>query len=132
MTKGHRFLVAITILNGAFAMLSASQARQVNAAPEPAQVLRGRGLEIVDDNGRVRASIKIHPADPNVRMPDGTTQEESAVLRLVNPDGRPGVKLASSDRAAGLALIARQGDYIQVFADGIKVTRDHRERAAWP
>ena len=132
MTKGQRFLVAITILNGAFAVLSASQAQRASAAPDVPPVLRGRGLEIMDDSGRVRASIKIHPADPTVRMPDGKTQEESVVLRLVNPDGRPSVKLAGSDSTAGLALIARQGDYLQVFADGIKVTQEHRQRAAWP
>ena len=108
--------------------------RRNERAPHPRlpPVLRGRGLEIVDDNGRVRASIKIHLADPQDRMPDRTTQEESVVLRLINPDGRPGVKVASSEHAAGLAMIAKQGDYIQVFSDGIKVTKDHRQRAAWP
>lgn len=118
MTKGQRFLVAITILNGAFAMVSISQAQRASAASDVAPVLRGRMLEVVDDRGRVRASIKV--------------QEDSVVLRLINPDGRPGVKLAGSDHTAGLALIARQGDYLQVFSDGIKVTKEHRQRAAWP
>jgi hypothetical protein len=80
----------------------------------------------------VRASIKVHPADPKVQMPDGTPQEDSVVLRLIATDGRPGVKLAGSDSNAGLALVARQGDYLQVFADGIKVTKDHKARATWP
>jgi len=26
----------------------------------------------VDDHGRVRASIAVYPADPKVKMPDGT------------------------------------------------------------
>ena len=132
MTKAQRFLVAITILNGAFAVGSMSQAQRASAAGDATPVLRGRGLEIVDDAGRVRASIKLHPADPKVRMPDGTTQEESVVLRLVNSDGRPSVKLGGSDSSAGMALIARQGDYLQVFADGIKMTKEHKARAAWP
>jgi hypothetical protein len=61
-----------------------------------------------------------------------TTQEDSVVLRLVNPDGGPGVKLASSQHRVGLALIARQGDYLQIFGDGVKVTKDFKQRAAWP
>jgi hypothetical protein len=32
-------------------------------------VLRGRGLEIIDDEGRARASIKLQPASV---LPDGT------------------------------------------------------------
>ncbi len=95
-------------------------------------VLRGKMLEIVDDHGRVRASIKIHPADASVTMPNGKPQAESVVLRLVNADGGPGVKLALSENSVGLALIERQGDYIQVFADGVKVTKDGRPRATWP
>jgi hypothetical protein len=31
-------------------------------------VLRGRALEIVDDRGRVRASIKVHSANPKVTI----------------------------------------------------------------
>jgi len=89
-------------------------------------------LEIVDDNGRVRASIKVHPADPSLTMPNGKPQADSVVLRLINADGGPGVKLALSENSVGLALIERQGDYIQVFADGVKVTKDGRPRATWP
>jgi hypothetical protein len=132
MTTSQRFLIAITLLNGAFTLLSVSQVQHANAAGDGAGVLRGRGLEIVDESGRVRASIKVHPADPKVRMPDGTTQTDSAVFRLINPDGRPGVKLGTSENNAGIAFIARQGDYLQVFADGVKLTRDGRQQAAWP
>ena len=35
-------------------------------------VLRGRALELVDDHGRLRAEIKVLPAQPTLRMPDGT------------------------------------------------------------
>ena len=132
MTRSQRFVVAMTVLNGTFTLISVSQLQVASAASDAAPVLRGRSLEIVDEAGKVRASIKVHPADPRARMPDGSPTSDSAVLRLINPDGRPGVKIASSEKEAGLAFIASQGNYIQVFADGVKVTKDHKQLAVWP
>jgi hypothetical protein len=129
MMKTHAILAAITVLNAAFAVVSISQAQGAAAAPD---VVRAKKLEIVDDNGRVRASIQVHTPDPRARMPDGSPQEESVVLRLINGDGKPGVKLAASDHHVGLALIAEQGNYIQVFTEGVKVTHDFKLRASWP
>src|SRR5262249_48962751 len=83
-------------------------------------VLRGRALEIIDDEGRVRASIVVHPADA-VAAPAGST----AILRLVDEDGRPSVKLATTRQAGGgLALVAEQGNYVQLNGHGIAVTKD--------
>jgi hypothetical protein len=128
-----RFLIAISVLNVACTAVSVSQLPGANAARATvSDVVRTRHLEILDADGRVRASITVHPANPDVRLPDGTTQEDSVVLRLVNTDGGPGVKLSSSQHNVGLALIARQGDYLQVFGDGVQVTKDFKQRAAWP
>ena len=133
MTKTQRFLMAISALNVACSAVLVSQLAHGNASrAEVSDVVRTRHLEVVDAGGHVRASITVHPANPDVHMPDGTTQEDSVVLRLVNPDGGPGVKLASSQHHVGLALIARQGDYLQIFGDGVKVTKDFKQRAAWP
>jgi len=133
MTTTQRFLIAISALNVACTAVSVSQLPHADAArAQVSDVVRTRHLEVVDTDGRVRASITVHPANPDVRMPDGTTQEDSVVLRLVNPDGGPGVKLASSQNNVGLALIAKQGDYLQVFGDGVRVTKDFKQRAAWP
>ena len=134
MTKIPPFLVAITLLNVACASVSLSQLPGVKAATsaDVTPVLRTRQLEVVDERGRVRASIIVHPANPGARMPDGSPQEESVVLRLVNGDGRPGVKLASGEHNAGLALVHSQGNYLQVFGNGVKVTKDGHERAQWP
>ena len=125
----NRFLIAITLLNTACAGVSISQVAPAVASSDTASVLRARVLEIVDDKGRVRASIKVHPAE---RMPDGSSHEDTAVLRLITPEGKPGVKLAASEATAGMALTAEQGNYIQVFTDGVKLTKDGRQRAAWP
>jgi hypothetical protein len=126
MKATRRLLIAVSVLNVACAAVSVSQLPRADAAAagEISEVLRTRQLQVVDASGHVRASIIVHPAKAG--------EEEAVVLRLVNVDGRPGVKLAISQTTAGLALIDRQGDYLQVFGGGIKVTKDHRERATWP
>ena len=81
-------------------------------------VLRARGLEIVDDRGRVRASIKLHPANPKVKMPNGKTQQETVILRLIDQNGRPSVKLACSINGAGV-MVANESDpgYARIMSD---------------
>ncbi len=82
--KLQRLLIALTIVNLALLMLSPGRSRPV-VGQEVAPVLRGRSLEIVDDHGRVRASITVYPADPAVKMPDGTTgYPETVLLRLLS------------------------------------------------
>ena len=114
-----RHLVALTVLN--LGLLAFSLARPASSAgPEAAPVLRGRGLEIVDDQGRVRASITILPADPKAAMPDGTVgSPETVLLRLINTQGRPNVKIAATERGAG-QLLAAEADpaYVQILAEG--------------
>ena len=132
MRPSQRFLVAITVLNVAITAVSLSQLPQAQAAAEPAPVLRGRALEIVDERGRIRASIQVHPADPRVKLPDGRTQAEAVVLRLVNAEGGPGVKIASAQNDAGMALIVGQGNYLQLSTGGLRVTRESKLQAAWP
>ena len=83
-------------------------------------MLRGRALEIVDDRGRVRASIKVFPADPTVKMPDGTTgYPETVLLRLINSKGGPNVKLGAGEDGAGLVLGGESNPtHVQVLARG--------------
>ena len=119
-----RLLVGLTAIN--ILMLAASLAQTGAAAMAQGSlpVLRGRGLEIVDDAGRVRASISILPADPNVKMPDGTTgTTETVLLRLINSKGRPNIKIAAHERGAG-TLVAGESDptWVQTLAEGGKTT----------
>jgi len=59
--KTHRFVVVLTLLN--LALLIFTLARLHPAlAQGTAPVLRARALEIVDEQDRVRASIKVVPA----------------------------------------------------------------------
>lgn len=136
--RHQRLLVAITALNLLLLAFSLAQARAVVAGgAEP--VLRGRGLEIVDDRGRVRASITILPADPTVKMPDGTVgYPETVLLRLIDSKGGPNVKLGATERGAGL-LLGGESDptYVQILAEGPStslklINKDGRERVIKP
>ena len=84
------------------AVLTFSLARTDTAGAQGvAPVLRGRALEIVEDRGRVRASITLFPANPRAKMPDGTTgYPETVLLRLISSAGRPDVKIAATERGA--------------------------------
>jgi hypothetical protein len=81
-------------------------------------VLRGSALELVDEQGRVRAEIKILPADPDVKMPDGTRgYPESVLLRLIDSKGSPNVKLGASEDGSGIVLGGEKG-YAQILSRG--------------
>jgi hypothetical protein len=118
--KIQRILIALTVINLGLSVFLLAQIRRVDAGSiesrgaespgvEPATalpVLRGSSLEIVDDQGRVRASIKIHPGDPNFKWPDGKIgYPETVMFRLIDPKGRPEVKLGASVEGGGLGLI---------------------------
>lgn len=80
-----------------------------SAQPTPG-MLRGSGLEIVDAQGRPRATITIQPPA------DGAT--ETVLLRLIQPSGQPAVKIAASVTGAGLSFVG--GDdisYVILNAD---------------
>ena len=133
-----KLLVALSILNVVLLMLSLMRLDAATAT-DAAPVLRGRALEIVDAHGRVRASISVMPAEPELRMPDGTTgYPETVLLRLITSEGRPNVKLATTEDGAGLGLGgAANPTYVQVLARGgttsLKLTdRDGRERLIKP
>ena len=114
----QRFLIALTVVN--VATLAISLARPGAAADDVAPVLRGRALQIVDDRGRVRASITVFPANPAVKLPDGTAgYPETVLLRLINSKGGPNVKLAATEDGAGLVLGGESNPtHVQVLARG--------------
>src|SRR3989442_10500758 len=101
MMKTQQLLVALTVANAAMLAYSLAHPHRT-AAQDIAAVLRGRALEIVDDHGRVRAEIKVSPAQPTFKIPDGTTgYPESVLLRLFTAQGDPNVKLSAPEDGAG-------------------------------
>ena len=103
--KTQRLLYVLTAVNLVLLAFLLARIRSVEAGADAA-VLRGSGLEIVDDQGRVRASIKMHPANDTFKMPDGTTgYPETVIFRLITSDGKPRVKLSTSAQGSGLMLL---------------------------
>jgi hypothetical protein len=115
--KAQRTLALLTVVNLAILVWSLSALRPA-AAQAPPAVLRGRGLEIVDDQGRVRATITVLPAGTSEK---GDRYAETVLLRLITERGRPSVKLAASEEAAGMSLSGPTGThdtYVIVEAKG--------------
>jgi hypothetical protein len=102
--KVQRFLIALTVLNFGLLLFLLAQVKRVDADSVPA-VLRARQLEILDDQGRIRASIRLHPADKTGKGSNGKPYPESVMLRLIDAEGRPFVKLGGSEQGAGLGLV---------------------------
>ncbi len=116
--RAHRAIVALVIIN--LVLLTVQLAHARPTAPDPvAPVLRGRALELVDEHGRVRAEIKVLPAQPDVKMPDGTTgMPETVQLRLINSAGSPHVKLVAPEDGSALVLGGERGAYVQIRSRG--------------
>ena len=90
-----RLPLLLTLINlGLFVWLVA-QAGRVTAQDGVTPVLRGRALEIVDEQGRVRASITRYP------QPGGTFNDV-VIFRLHDRTGRPLVKLDTHETTGGV------------------------------
>jgi hypothetical protein len=116
--KAQGYLIAVTAVN----LVLAGCLLRPHAAPAQGQVqaqgdgvapvLRGRALEIVDEQGKVRASITVYP-------PSERVEKSTVVLRLIDPNGRPEVKIAASEKGGVMSLVG-ESDTMQVLlqADG--------------
>jgi hypothetical protein len=108
--KSQRVLTVLTLVNlGILIFLIMHRTAPVEAS-SPATVLRARALEIVDAQGKLRASLQVIPEGPS-RRPDGSPAEQSGtvhpeavVFRLIRPDGRPSVKIATTEQGSGIDL----------------------------
>jgi len=134
----QRFLIALTVVNAAMLMFSLVRPGAAGG-PGIASVLRGRALEIVDSRGQVRASITVFPADPTVKMPDGTIgYPETVLLRLISSKGRPNVKIAATERGSAMVLGGESDPtYVQILAEGPStslklINKDGREQLIKP
>src|SRR5260221_3114112 len=123
-----RWLMIVTILN--LGLLAALIVRPLVAgeAGTAAPTLRAQGLDIVDAQGRVRASIHVVPAGP-ARYADGTIQKdaqpapETVLFRLIRPDGRPTVKIGTTERGSAMTLGGGvDPTYIVVNSHGCEVS----------
>jgi hypothetical protein len=85
-----------------------------------APVLRGRALEIVDEQDRVRAMIAVMPPS----TVDGKDYPETVLLRLIDPKSGPLVKISAAVDGSGLMLTDDTDRGVLVYArDGNGVVR---------
>jgi hypothetical protein len=108
--NGSRLLVAITAVNIGVLLIGIAQHAgpsfaQGAAADAPA-VVRARAFELVDAQGRVRATLNVLAATTSAA---GDRSEETVLLRLITERGRPSVKIAASEQAAGISLAGPTG-----------------------
>jgi len=129
-----RLLLALTVANLGLLAFLVGRIRSAEAGAVDG-VLRGRKLEIVDDRGRVRASIIVQPAG---RMPNGESFPENVMFRLIDSNGRPEVKMGGSEQGAGIGFIgATDKTHVLLEAKGtetrLKLTNgDGREQIIHP
>jgi hypothetical protein len=87
--KWQRIAPLVTIVNLALLLVAMTQSQPSGADDS---VLRGRMLELVDDAGKVRSSLKVEA--------DGTV-----VFRLMDQDGTIRVKIGADRNGSGIVLL---------------------------
>lgn len=96
----QRLLIALTLANFALLIFTLAQMHPT-AAEGVAPVLRGHALEIVDEQGRPRATLSVLPAHTQT---NGDHFPETVLFRLIDERQRPDVKITASELGAGLTL----------------------------
>jgi len=109
MNNKH-LMVALTGVN--VAMVAFNHFPTPVAAQQPPGLIRASGLEIVDTQGRVRASISVQPST----IVDGRAYPETVLLRLTDPRRGPIVKLTAAADGAALGLSNHAAGGIRVMA----------------
>src|SRR4029450_7172872 len=103
--KMQWLLAVLTVVNLGALVVGTALTRPA-AAETVAPVLRARSFQLVDDQGRVRASIEVMPAS---KQRDGSTYPETVLMRLITERGRPSVKISASEEASGVSLSGPTG-----------------------
>lgn len=88
----QRVAISLTVVNLLLLVATLAQSLALSAQGAPG-VLRGSGLEIVDAQGRVRASLGI--------LQESAAAPETVILRLIDRNGKPTVKLTTQEALAG-------------------------------
>ena len=87
---------------------------------------------------RSAAQLRVFPPDPKHKLPNGDPYPETVLLRLIDPNGRPSVKLATDVRGGGLYLGgAEDPTMARLGAEGAEahlelVNKDRQEKVIRP
>ena len=100
--KIQRLALVLTAVNLLVLIVNLGQFRPATAqgTQDVLPVVRAHALQIVDAQGRERASILIHGPE----TVNGKTYPETVLLRMGDPNSEPGVKLTTSVDGSALGL----------------------------
>jgi hypothetical protein len=131
--KANRVSITLIIVNLVLLGLQFAHGSPDRADPI-APIVRAHEIQLVDDQGRERAQLKVWPAQPNVKMPDGAIgMPEVVELYMMTSNGHRNIKFGASEDGAGLILGGDKG-WIQLLSRGVEDplirihTNDGREK----
>lgn len=131
--RTQRLALGLTLANLVLLVFLLAQMRGAGAQGV-APVLRARGLEIVDAEGRVRAQIIVHgPEKVGEKV-----YPETVLFRMADQNRRPLVKLTASEKGSALGLSDDADGGVELYAHREKgnfmkvVGRDRREQVIKP
>ena len=131
--KTQRLAIGLTLINFLLLVFLLAQIHRADAQGV-APVLRGRALQIVDTQGRIRAEILVHgPETVNSK-----TYPESVLFRMADPRSGPVVKLTASEKGSALGLSDDTNGRVELHANRDKgnflkvVSREGREQMIKP
>ena len=132
--KTERIAIGLMVVNLVLLIFLLAQLHYAGAQ-NVAPVLRGRALEIVDAQGRVRAQILVHGPE----TVNGKTYPETVLFRMADQNKRPVVKFTASENGSALGLSDdSEGGRVQLNAkrdtgNFVKVVnKDGREQVIKP
>ena len=97
--KIQRVAIGLTVVNLVLLIFLLAQTYRTTAR-EVAPVLRGRGLQIVDGENRIRAEILVHGPE----TVNGKTYPDTVLFRMATPQRAPLLKLTASEDGSALGL----------------------------
>jgi hypothetical protein len=132
--KLQRLSIILAVIN--FGLLLFLLLAHSRLADGVAPVIRCRALQVVDEQGRVRAGISVLPA--STFKPTGKAYPETVILRLIDANGRPEVKIAASEEGAGLGFVGKTDEtQVKLEAQGAEssltlINKDGKEQRVKP
>ena len=131
--KIQRIAIGLTVVNLLLLLFLLAQIHRTTAQ-DVVPVLRGRALEIVDGQGRVRAEILVHGPE----RVGGKLYPETVLFRMADQNRRPVVKFTAADTGSVLGLFDDSQGRVQLNAKSdtgnfVKVVnKDGREQVLKP
>src|SRR6476620_3010753 len=134
--KIQQLSIILTVINLGLLVYLLVTHRGSLLTSDVATVVRCRALQVVDDQGRVRAGISVLPA--SIFKPTGKAYPETVILRLIDAKGRPEVKIVASEEGAGLGFVGQSDDtQVKLEAQGaesslVLVNKDGKRQEVKP